>query len=192
MKELIRTNDAVVISFVEALLKDAGIAPKAAMLVSALFPLGGVGAALFGCLMDRFNGTRLVALCFLLTTLSVFAIGQAAGHGIGLLLVVIFVAGILTCTAQASLPALAASFYPTAGRATGVSWMLGIGRFGGIAGSFLVAELARRQLGIDAIFTVLALPALLAALALMLKRAVEPHDRPAPCATAVVDRLAVH
>ena len=51
-------------------------------------------------------------------------------------------------TAQSSLPALAAGFYPTQGRATGVAWMLGLGRFGGIAGSFLVAELARRQYGV--------------------------------------------
>ena len=40
-------------------------------------------------------------------------------------------------TAQIS---LAAACYPTRGRASGVWWMLGIGRFGGIAGSFLVAE----------------------------------------------------
>jgi len=40
-------------------------------------------------------------------------------------------------TAQIS---LAAACYPTRGRASGVSWMLGIGQFGGIAESFLVAE----------------------------------------------------
>src|SRR5258708_36011410 len=55
-------------------------------------------------------------------------------------------------TAQSSMPALAAPFYPTQGRATGVAWMLGIGRFGGIAGSFLVAELSARQLGFSEIF----------------------------------------
>lgn len=180
------------LNWMPLLLKDAGITPKTATLVSALFPLGGVGAAVFGWLMDRFNGTRLVALCYFLTTISIFAIGKAAGGEIGLLLVVIFVAGVLTCTAQASLPALAAAFYPTAGRATGVSWMLGIGRFGGIAGSFLVAELARGQLGIDAIFTVLALPALIAALALMLTRAVEPRERTSPRAAAAPEQLAVH
>jgi AAHS family 4-hydroxybenzoate transporter-like MFS transporter len=37
--------------------------------------------------------------------------------------------------------------------------MLGLGRFGGIAGSFLVAELSRRQLGFGEIFTVVAVPA---------------------------------
>ena len=71
-----------------------------------------------------------------------------------------FVAGTVMNTAQSSLPALAAGFYPTQGRATGVAWMLGLGRFGGIAGSFLVAELSRRQLGFGEIFTVVAVPGL--------------------------------
>ena len=85
-----------------------------------------------------------------------------------------FVAGTLMNTAQSSLPALAAGFYPTHGRATGVAWMLGMGRFGGIAGSFLVAELARRQLSFGEIFTVLAIPGLIAAAALVIKQFAHP------------------
>ena len=37
--------------------------------------------------------------------------------------------------AQSSMPVLAASTYPTRSRASGVSWMLGIVRFGGIVGA---------------------------------------------------------
>jgi len=163
------------INWMPLLLKDAGIDPKSATLIAALFPLGGIGAVFFGWLMDRFNGNRLIALGYLLTAASVFAIGQVAGLGLGLLVVVVFVAGTLMNTAQSSLPALAAGFYPTACRATGVSWMLGIGRFGGIAGSFLVAELTRRQLGIDAIFAVVAVPGLVAMAALLIKQAAHPE-----------------
>jgi MFS transporter, AAHS family, 4-hydroxybenzoate transporter len=68
------------------------------------------------------------------------------------------------------MPALAAPFYPTQGRATGVAWMLGIGRFGGIAGSFLVAELTRRQFAFNEIFTVVAVAAVIAAVALVVKQ----------------------
>jgi len=163
------------VNWMPLLLKDAGIDPKTATLISALFPLGGVGAVFFGWLMDRFNGNRLIAVGYALTAVSVFAIGQSTGQGLGLLVVVVFVAGTLMNTAQSSLPALAAGFYPTAGRATGVSWMLGIGRFGGIAGSFLVAELARRKLGIDTIFMVVAVPGLLAMVALLTKQAAHPE-----------------
>jgi AAHS family 4-hydroxybenzoate transporter-like MFS transporter len=82
----------------------------------------------------------------------------------------VFLAGITMNTAQASLPALAADFYPTRGRATGVAWMMGIGRFGGIAGSFLVAELARRQWGFTGTFAVVALAGLVASIALLVKQ----------------------
>jgi AAHS family 4-hydroxybenzoate transporter-like MFS transporter len=78
-------------------------------------------------------------------------------------------------TAQSSLPALAAAFYPTQGRATGVSWMMGVGRLGGIAGSFLVAELARRQFGFGGIFAVVALAGVAAMAALLVKMATEPR-----------------
>ena len=49
--------------------------------------------------------------------------------------------------------------------------MLGVGRFGGIAGSFLVAELSRRQFSLPGIFTVVASAGLIAAAALVIKQA---------------------
>jgi MFS transporter, AAHS family, 4-hydroxybenzoate transporter len=113
--------------------------------------------------MDRYNATLIVALTYFLTALAVYLIGQTTG---AMLILAVFVAGVIMNTAQTSLPAIAAAFYPTRGRASGVSWMLGMGRFGGIAGSFLVAELARRQLALPDIFLVVATPALLAAAAL--------------------------
>ena len=161
------------------LLKDAGLAPRTATLIAALFPLGGVGAILLGWLMDRYNPNRVIALGYALTAVSIWAIGQAAGN-LGWLMAVVFIGGALMNTAQSSLPALAAAFYPTRGRATGVAWMLGIGRFGGIAGSYLVAELAARHLGFSQIFTVLAVPGVVATVALLIKAFTEPDDAAAP------------
>ena len=163
------------INWMPILFKDAGIAPKDATLIAALFPLGGVGAIFFGWLMDRFNGNKIIAVGYLLTAASIFAIGQVVGS-VGLLVLVVFVAGTIMNTAQSSMPALAAGFYPTQGRATGVSWMLGIGRFGGIAGSFLVAELARRQLGFSTIFAIIGIPGLIAAVALFVKQYDHPEN----------------
>lgn len=170
------------INWMPVLFKDAGLAPRTATLISALFPLGGVGAILFGWLMDRFNANRVIAVGYVLTALAIFAIGQAAGS-VGLLVAVVFGAGAIMNTAQSSMPALAAAFYPTQGRATGVAWMLGIGRFGGIAGSFLVAELSLRHLGFSEIFTVVAVPGVIAALALLVKEFVHPESASRPVAT---------
>ncbi len=164
------------INWMPILFKDAGLSTEAAALISALFPLGGVGAILFGWLMDRFNGNLIIAAGFALTAVAIWAIGHAAGT-LGLLMVVVFIGGTLMNTAQSSLPALAAGYYPTQGRATGVGWMLGLGRFGGIAGSFLVAELARRNLAFSEIFTIVAIPGLIAAAALVVKQLVSPERR---------------
>lgn len=162
------------INWMPVLFKDAGIAQKDATLIAALFPLGGVGAVFFGWLMDRLNGNLVVAAGYALTAVAIYAVGQAVGN-VGLLVLAVFVAGTFMNTAQTSLPALAAGFYPTQGRATGVAWMMAIGRFGGIAGSFLVGELARRQLGFSAIFTIIAVPGLVAAIALLVKQAAHPE-----------------
>ena len=165
------------INWMPILFKDAGVEPRSATLIAALFPLGGCGAVLFGWLMDRFNGNKIIALGYLVTAALIWLIGQAAGN-VGSLVVVVFLGGAFMNTAQSSLPALAAAFYPTAGRATGVSWMLGFGRFGGIAGSFLVAELSRRQFTFTEIFTVVTVPGVIAALALVVKQ--WAHPEPAP------------
>ncbi len=162
------------INWMPILFKDAGLEPRHATLIAALFPLGGVGAIFFGWLMDRFNGNWIIAIGYALTAVSVYAIGRASGN-VGELVVVVFVAGTLMNTAQSSMPSLAAVFYPTAGRATGVAWMLGVGRFGGIAGSFLVAELTRRQLDFASIFTIVAVAGAVAAVALVVKQFVHPE-----------------
>jgi AAHS family 4-hydroxybenzoate transporter-like MFS transporter len=157
------------VNWMPVLLKDAGLTPQRAALVSALFPLGGAGTVLCGMLMDRFNPNRVVAAAYAFGAIAVYAIGQAVGS-IGLLMCAVFIAGVLVNTAQASMPALAAAFYPTAGRGTGVAWMLGVGRFGGIAGSFLVAELSRQQVGLPGIFTVVAIAGAVSCVALLIKQ----------------------
>jgi len=177
------------VNWMPVLFKDAGIEPRTATLVAALFPLGGVGAVLFGWLMDRFNANRIVAVGFALTALAVWGIGQVAGQ-VGTLVAAVFVAGAIMNTAQSSLPALAAGFYPTQGRATGVSWMMGIGRFGGIAGSFLVAQLAAQQLPFEQIFAFVAVPGVVAAVALVIKQFV--HPAPALSRGAGPSSLAAH
>jgi MFS transporter, AAHS family, 4-hydroxybenzoate transporter len=156
------------INWMPILFKEAGLEARNATLISALFPLGGVGAILFGWLMDRFNANKVIAVGYALTAIAVYAIGLMLGNIVALV-VVVFLAGAIMNTSQSSMPALAAGFYPTSGRVTGVSWMLGVGRFGGIAGSFLVAELASRQFGFSEIFAIVAIPALIASIALVIK-----------------------
>jgi len=173
------------VNWMPVLFKEAGIPPAQAAVIAALFQLGGVGAIFFGLLMDRFNGNLIVAAGYFLTCLAVMLIGQVLSAGVAALVVAVFLAGLLMNASQSSLPVLAAGFYPTAGRASGVSWMLGIGRFGGIAGSFLVAELSRRHLELPQVFLIVGIPGLIAAVALLAKnRAAGPANAPPRAAGA--------
>lgn len=158
------------VNWMPILLRDTGLDAQTATLVAALFPLGGLGAVLTGWLMDRGNADRIIAGAYALTALALFLLGRSTGN-LAALILTVALAGTLVNTGQTSLPALAATFYPTQGRATGVAWMMGIGRFGGIFGSFLVAELSRRQLDFSAIFSVVAVPGLIASLAVLSKSA---------------------
>lgn len=177
------------INWMPILFKDAGLEPRTATLIAALFPLGGCGAVLFGWLMDRFNGNKIIAAGYVITAALIWLIGLAAGN-VGALVAVVFLGGAFMNTAQSSLPALAAAFYPTEGRATGVSWMLGFGRFGGIAGTFVVGELTRRQFSFAQIFAVVAVPGLVAAAALLVKQMA--HPEPAGGSGGRVDGVAAH
>ncbi|SOZ39441.1 MFS transporter [Cupriavidus neocaledonicus] len=156
-------------SWMPTLMKDAGFSIQHASFLTALFPLGGgIGTIAAGWFMDRFNPNKVIAITYAATGVLIYAVGQGTGSQV-LLGALIFLAGTAMNGAQSSMPSLAAAFYPTQGRATGVAWMLGIGRFGGITGALLGAELLRLQLGFDTIFTLLAVPALLAAAALVVK-----------------------
>jgi AAHS family 4-hydroxybenzoate transporter-like MFS transporter len=105
-----------------------------------------------------------------LTGLFVWMVGQQSGSLVWLA-VITFIAGVCMNGAQSSLPTLAAAFYPTSGRATGVAWMLGVGRFGGILGAFSGGLLLQANIGFSTIFALLAVPSLIAAGALLVKRA---------------------
>jgi AAHS family 4-hydroxybenzoate transporter-like MFS transporter len=86
---------------------------------------------------------------------------------------------------------LAAAFYPTSNRVTGVSWALGVGRCGAILGSMMGGALLGAGLGFATIILLLAIPALLASIAVfaMFKRYPRPAtgtvSAPAAAATSV-------
>jgi len=159
----------LVTSWLPTLIKDAGLPIEKAALVAAMFMFGGtVGAILMGWLMDRFRPHYVLSAFYLLGALFIFLIGRSTGD-LALLAAVVFGAGFGMSGAQVSMSALAAGFYPTLCRATGVSWMLGIGRFGGILGALIGGVLLGAGWDFATIFAVLAIPAVLAAGAVGIK-----------------------
>ncbi|NKF23760.1 MFS transporter [Solimonas marina] len=156
-------------SWLPTLIRDAGFDLEQAAVVTGLFQLGGtVGAILVGWLMDRISPYRVIAAAYAFGAVFIFAVGRGSGD-IVLLAGFVLGAGFCMSGAQSAMSALAAAFYPTRGRATGVAWMLGIGRFGAIAGAMLGGVLLQLGWHFASIFALLAVPALIAAAALLIK-----------------------
>jgi AAHS family 4-hydroxybenzoate transporter-like MFS transporter len=163
-------------NWLPTLFKDTGFSGEKAALMTSLFPLGGVlGNLCVGWIMDRFAGHRVVAMTYVLVGLLVLFVGHGVGHQVWLG-TLIFLTGTVTTSAVTSMSALAASFYPTRARATGVAWMLGIGRIGGVAGALVGAALMGLGWQFGAVFSLLAVPAVIAASGVFLMMRRVPLD----------------
>jgi AAHS family 4-hydroxybenzoate transporter-like MFS transporter len=159
-------------NWLPTLFKEAGFPIAKAALVSAMYQVGGtVGAIVLGRLMDRFNPYRVLALAYLS---AIAFIALISFNYTDLAILNFAVAGVGFCVSgsQIGANALAAAFYPTSNRVTGVSWALGVGRCGAILGSMMGGALLGAGLGFSAIILLLAIPALLASISIfaMFKR----------------------
>ena len=152
------------------LIKDAGLPIERAANITALFQLGGtLGALIVGYFMDRLAPNRVIAAAY--TAGAVFILLLASGSVTSSSFAAfVMLAGFCMSGAQTGLNAFAPSCYPTVVRATGVSWMLGVGRFGSILGSFAGGMLLSMGWGFSAVIAVLAAPATIAALFIIINK----------------------
>ncbi|QBR02223.1 MFS transporter [Paraburkholderia pallida] len=159
------------------LIKDAGLSVTTAANVTAMFQIGGtIGAIAVGWLMDKVRPAPVIGAAYLGGAVCVLGLAWIGALSSSLALLV-FAAGFCMSGAQTGLNAYAPGRYPTVARATGVSWMLGMGRFGSIFGSAVGGALLGIGWEFGAILAMLAVPATLAAIAIVLTqraRAVEP------------------
>ncbi len=145
-----------------ALSDEPGQAVKGALVLN----LGGAtGPLLLAWLISRYGSKRMLPLVFLLGMVTIMGIGQVIDD-VNLVTIGIFFAGFFTFGAQIGMNSLAASIYPTASRATGVGWALGIGRWGSILGPVVGGMLLAIELPVAAYFTFFGSILLLAALAI--------------------------
>lgn len=163
-------------SWMPTLMREAGFTLRQAALMTASLSLGaGIGPLLCGWVMDKINATLVVAGAFFLTGIFVWITSSYTGSVVALFWL-IFVTGIFLTAALTSMPVLAATYYPTRGRASGVAWMLGIGRFGGIAGALAGGPLLSAGFGVGNILALLAIPSFISAAALLGKAYLEARS----------------
>lgn len=157
-------------SWLPTMMKDAGATIERAAQVTAVFQLGGTaGAILVGLTMDRLRPNRVISAAYLFGGFALIALG-ANGVTSAWIALLVGVVGFFLSGAQTGLNAFAPGCYPTIARATGVSWMLGVGRLGSILGSSIGGFLLSQGWGFEGIFMALAIPASIAAAAILLSR----------------------
>jgi AAHS family 4-hydroxybenzoate transporter-like MFS transporter len=158
----------VVTNWMPTLFTSSGFSLHKSAVTSSLFHFGGcVGILLAGWLMDRFTPIRVVAFFFFMTAVMALLLGQSISH-VTALTVLVVAMGVGLSGASASMSPLAAHYYPTSSRVTGVAWMLGMGRFGAVAGTFSGAMLLAANWTFGSIFSLLAVPSVIAAFALLM------------------------
>jgi AAHS family 4-hydroxybenzoate transporter-like MFS transporter len=154
-------------NWLPTLIIGAGFTLRQASLITAMFQVGGtLGAIAIGRWMDAREQHRVLGVSYALASVFVAGLGYAAGQS-WLLVVLIFGAGFCVSGSQVGANALAAGFYPTASRATGVGWALAVGRLGSILGSFMGGAMLAQQWSLPTLYAVVALPPLVAAAALV-------------------------
>ncbi len=151
-------------NWLPTVLNDLGASVSVSAVVGAMLQVGGVaGTLILGRFIDRFSFQAL-ALTYLAASVAIVAIGFSS-HSIGLATLAVFGAGFCIVGGQIAANALAATFYPTPIRATGVGWALGVGRAGSIIGPLIGGALLAQQWEARPLFLAAAVPAVIAAAA---------------------------
>ncbi len=156
-------------SWLPSLINTLGMSLTEAAIVTAMYQAGGTLGSLFaGWLMDRMNASLALAAIYFCGGIAIVALGFSPAQ-VGLMSAIAFCSGFCFNGANTGMNALSAHFYPTHARATGSSWMHGVGRIGAILSAFAGAELLALGWAFSQIFLLLAIPAALTTLMLVLK-----------------------
>jgi AAHS family 4-hydroxybenzoate transporter-like MFS transporter len=127
----------------------------------------------------------VVSLSLVLVVAQIFA-------SFGLLLAATFILGVSLQAAQAGMNVLAAMYYPTAMRSTGVGWALGVGRVGTIVAPLIGGAMIELQWTPREIFLAGALPAFVSAATVILSGWLQGKASPYRGDAHIVPSVAVH
>ena len=137
-----------------------GYSQNAALIAGTLLQVGGtLGAYGLAWAIARKGFLPVLVATFALATISVALIGQP-GLTFNLVAFIVFVAGWCIVGGQPGLNTLAATYYPTVARSTGVGAALGVGRLGAIIGPYAGGVLLAQQWSAQQLFWAAAVPSL--------------------------------
>jgi MFS transporter, AAHS family, 4-hydroxybenzoate transporter len=159
-------------SWLPTVVRDAGQSASTAVLAGTVLQVGGtIGTVGLAWLIARLGFMPVLTWSFTIACVTIALVGQP-GVALGVLFLLVFVAGWCVVGGQPGINAFAGTFYPTSLRSTGVGWGLGVGRAGAIVGPVVGGEFMRRHWSTRDIFLAAAVPALVSALAMLMLRGV--------------------
>lgn len=149
------------------ILTDSGLDASTARIVGTMLQVGGVvGTFGFAWLIAKRGFTPMLTGGFAIATIAIALIGSPyAMTVVPVLILIVFVTGWCIIGGQPGLNALAATYYPTDMRSTGIGWGLGWGRTGAIVGPQIWAQLSDWEP--QSLFLFFAIPAALSMVAML-------------------------
>jgi AAHS family 4-hydroxybenzoate transporter-like MFS transporter len=151
------------INWIPSVLQKAGLPIEQAIVGSVALNVGGIlGSLILGRCVDRFGGIRILTVTYVCAAVFVFAVGIVVQLTIVPVLITILLAGFFVSGGQFCMTALAAAYYSTSLRSTGVGWGLGVGRIGSICGPVLGGAILTLGITLPQLFIVAAVPMLIA------------------------------
>ena len=159
-------------SWLTKLMAGAGYSLGSALTFVLVLNFGAmIGAVGGGWLADRFHIKYVLVGMYALAAVSITLLGYRVPTEILFLLVGL--AGASTIGTQIVTYAYVGQFYPMAVRATGIGWASGVGRSGAILAPIVIGSLVGLALPLQHNFMAIAIPAVIAAIAVALIN----HDR---------------
>ncbi|ENV69716.1 MFS transporter [Acinetobacter towneri] len=154
-------------SWLPKLMIQAGYSLGASMIFLFALNIGGmIGAIGGGALADRFHIKKVLTIMFICGAAALILLGFNSPQIV--LYTLIAVAGAATIGSQILLYTFVAQYYPSTVRSTGMGWASGIGRIGAIVGPVLTGALLTMNLPHQMNFFAIAIPGVIAALAIFM------------------------
>lgn len=156
-------------SWLPTLLVEVGRDQRFAALSVTIFSFGGIVAALgVGVLIDRLGAARTLITFLCISTVLLYAIGEAlATAPTPLLIGLLAGCGFFVLGAYGGINVVLASYYPATLRATGIGWSKSVGRFGTLLAPVLIGIALTAGMAETTIMSLFAVPAALAVLCLV-------------------------
>lgn len=146
-------------SWMPTMINESGMSFEQAAIVAATFQLGGpLGSVLQGWLMDKWKQDLVVMSAYAIGALFLLAMSYSSSH-YWLLCATAFIVGASLNGGGTAFNALSSDFFPLPARATGNSWMHGIGRVGAILSAFAGAWMLNAGWGFSQVALALTIPA---------------------------------